>query len=153
MRKHTKLNWLILAGLAGGLAEVIWIGLYSSVSDITLPAMGKAIAATVFSGGSELLLSPVSGLIVHMLLSVLLALGFGYILLPLIEKRFHHRQIPFITSVVMLIAVWKINFFLLLPVWNPGFIGLLPLGITLVSKVLFGLTMGLILSQYRQKFA
>jgi len=152
MRNFTNLHWFILAGLFGGLAEVIWIGLYVSVSDITLSAIGSAIAGTVFAGGSELLLAPLSGLMIHMLLSVLLALGFGYLIWPWIERVFHHRQAAMIMSIVTLVLVWKVNFFFLLPAWNPEFVGLLPLGVSLVSKSLFGITMGAVLTYRRQEF-
>jgi hypothetical protein len=41
--------------------------------------------------------------------------------------------------------VWVLNFFLVLPWLNPAFVALLPYGVTLVSKLLFGLAMGLTL--------
>jgi hypothetical protein len=39
-----------------------------------------------------------------------------------------------------LVAVWAVNFFLALPRINPGFIALLPYSVTLISKLLFGLS-------------
>lgn len=151
MHRHSKYYWLIFAGLFGGLAEVIWVGLYTGFSHLTLSAVGYTVAATVFPNGGALLLSPLSGLIIHLLLSVLLALGFGYIIWPLIEKFFQQRQVTMIASLVTLALVWKINFFLLLPLWNAHFVNLLPLAVSLISKLLFGLTMGTVLSWYKKQ--
>ena len=41
--------------------------------------------------------------------------------------------------------VWAVNFYILLPAWNPGFVALLPLSVTLISKLLFGLAMGIVI--------
>jgi len=49
------------------------------------------------------------------------------------------------TAAVSLTLVWAINFFVVLPVLNPAFITLMPFGITLASKVLFGIAMGSVL--------
>ena len=38
----------------------------------------------------------------------------------------------------LLVAVWAINFFILLPLINPGFVTLLPLAASFTSKLLFG---------------
>ena len=151
MNKSSKFQWLLLAGVFGGLAEVIWIALYAFVTGAALSPIGSAITSTVYPAASELLLAPVLGLIIHMSLSVLLAFGFGLLIWPLMARFFHFKQAALLASIVTLAIVWKINFFLLLPVWNPEFIGLLPLSVTLTSKLLFGVAMGMVLSVYQQK--
>ena len=50
-----------------------------------------------------------------------------------------------LASCAVLSAVWVFNFFVLLPVLNPGFAGLMPYGVTLASKLLFGVAMGWVL--------
>ena len=151
MNKFSKLQCLLLAGVCGGLAEVIWISLYSLITNAPLASIGTAIATTAYPASSELVLAPVLGIVIHMSLSVLLALGFGLLIWPIIDRVMHFKQAAMIASVITLAIVWKINFFVLLPVWNPEFIGLLPLSITLVSKLLFGVAMGMVLTLTQQK--
>ena len=151
MNTHSKYYWLFLAGFIGGLAEVIWIGLYSFLTGSQLSAIGSAITATIYQPGTDFYLAPLAGLVIHMVLAVLLAFGFGSLLWPTIEKRFPHKSTVMIASLATLVIVWKINFFLLLPIWNPAFVSLLPLTVTFVSKVLFGVAMGAVLTFYDQR--
>lgn len=151
MRTHSKYYWLLIAGLAGGLIEVIWISLYSLTVSTQVTEIGSAIATTVYPASTEFYLAPVLGLAIHMILSVILAFIFGSLIWPVIERLFHHSTVAMIASITTLAIVWKINFYLVLPIWNPEFITLLPLTVTLASKVLFGLAMGAVLTIYRQK--
>ncbi len=152
MKTHSKYYWLLIAGLAGGLAEVIWISLYSLTAGIQVAEIGSAITTTVYPPGTVLYLAPVLGLAIHMILSVILAFIFGSIIWPVIERLFHHSTVAIIASITTLGIVWKVNFFLILPIWNPEFITLLPLTVTLASKILFGFAMGMVLTIYRQRF-
>jgi hypothetical protein len=152
MNTHSKYYWFFLAGFMGGLAEVVWIGLYSFTVNAQISVIGRAITATVYPPGADFYLAPVLGLVLHMLLSVLLAFAFGSLLWPAIERVFHYKSAALIASVATLAIVWKVNFFLLLPIWNPEFVSLLPLTVTLASKILFGLTMGIVLTLYQQRF-
>ena len=151
MTKHSKNYWLFIAGFFGGLAEVVWVGLYSLTSNVQISVIGGAVTATIYPPASDIYLAPVLGLVIHMALSVLLAFGFGSLLWPVIERKFHCKAAAMIASITTLSVVWKINFFLLLPIWNPEFISLLPLSVTLVSKILFGLAMGVVFMIYQQK--
>lgn len=123
----------VLAGLAGGGAEIVWIVLYAAFSgaDVVEVARGAALAA---SGG--LVSSALAGVVVHMLLGAGLGMGLA----------FAWRRIPirlgavseFGVVLLALAAVWKINFFVLLPLISPQFADLLPYAATLASKLLFG---------------
>lgn len=152
MNRYSKNYWLFLAGVLGGLIEVIWIGLYSLTTNIQLSAIGGAITATIYPASAGLTLAPILGLVIHMVLSVILALGFGSLLWPVVERTFHYRATTLVASIATLVIVWKINFFLLLPVWSPEFVTLVPLAITLVSKILFGIVMGTVLTIYKQRY-
>ena len=145
MKNQSKFYLLSLAGLLGGLAEVLWTGIYSAMNHSSFSALGGAIATTIFGGSIDSSIAPLIGLLVHLVLSVLLALGFGYCVWAWVDKMFNRRYVTFFTSVLVLALVWKFNFYVLLPVWNPDFITLLPLSVTLVSKLLFGITMGTVL--------
>lgn len=153
MMTISKNKMLLLAGVFGGLAEVIWIGLYSILTGSSFAAIGTAIVATFSADAATLALAPLFGLSIHMGLSVLLAFGFGLLLWPMIERRFARRQTALIASVITLAIVWKINFFFLLPAWNPAFVSLLPLSVTLTSKLLFGVAMGAVLSTQRRQWS
>jgi hypothetical protein len=132
MRNDLKLG--VLAGLAGAGAEIAWISLYAAVSgaDAGEVARGVAIAA---SGG--LMDWALAGVVIHMLLGA--ALG---IALALAWRRIPARlgAAPAFGLVLLtLAAVWKINFFVLLPLINPAFANMLPYAVTLTSKLLFAL--------------
>ena len=73
-----KLKWLVLAGLIGGLAEVAWVGIYTQIYNLSFSSVGSAITQTVFGSVTAVSYPAASGLLIHMLLSVLLAVGFGY---------------------------------------------------------------------------
>jgi len=150
MNNLSKYNWLLIAGIAGGIAEVIWVGLYTLTVDIQLSEIGRLITTTFYPNSTELYLAPVIGLAIHLMLSILLAFGFGYTLLPVIERIFNTRLTSLVASIVTLAMVWKFNFFFLLPIWNPEFVSLLPMTVTLISKTLFGVSMGMVLMVYRK---
>lgn len=139
-----NLRWLMAAGLAGGLAEMVWVGLYGSISGTEIAAVASSITATFFASSVSLAAAPYIGVMIHLLLSVLLAIGFGFIVWPLIRSRFGAYG-TLLSSVMVLALVWKVNFYVLLPVVNPEFVSLLPLSVSLVSKTLFGLLMGVTL--------
>ncbi len=143
--RHNQLRWFLLAGLCGGMAEVLWIGVYSFFSGTSLNTIGAAISATFWPTSANMVYAPLLGLVIHLGLSLLLALLLGNLLWRMFAPRRANIGIVAV-AMVMLALVWKINFYLVLPVWNPGFIGLLPLSVTLISKLLFGLGMGVILA-------
>ncbi len=128
----------IVAGAAGGFAEIAWVTLYAGATggDPTTLARGVTTAA----GVSALFpAEPVAlGVTVHMALAVTLgiALSFGWRALSS-----HRLDIagPFPFMLVALIGVWTVNFFVLLPAISPAFLHLVPYPVSLMSKILFGL--------------
>lgn len=141
------LRWYLLAGLCGGLAEVVWVSVYSAITSTSLSTIGRGISSTVWSSTANIPGAEYLGLIIHLVLSLLLALGFGGALHFYLLRRIN-RSITVFTAVLMLALVWKINFYMILPMWNPEFIHLLPLSVTLFSKLLFGMSMGWVLARY-----
>jgi len=142
-----------VAGIVAGLVEVAWIGAWSVHAGPQAAAVAGAVSATVFPGSAGLAIAPWLGLAIHLFLSVALALGFGKLVWPLVRHR--HAGATMLASVLVLALVWKVNFFILLPAWNAGFVELLPLAVTLASKLMFGAAMGLVLAVYegRQRHA
>jgi hypothetical protein len=79
-----------------------------------------------------------------MLLSVALGLAFAATIWRLAAPRLGPAAFM-ATAAGALALVWAFNFFVVLPVLNPAFVTLMPYGITLTSKVLFGIAMGSVL--------
>lgn len=134
-----------LAGIAGGLAEIAWILLYSKLGNIDGSLVAQGVTST-FSGSLAVSSAGVTlGIIIHMMIAILLGIAiatFSRILLP--PTRFKLMEPCFVISI--LIGVWALNFHLVLPVINPEFVHLVALETSLASKVLFGMAAAFVLS-------
>jgi hypothetical protein len=128
----------VVAGVAGGLAEIAWVTLYAGATGADPSTLARAV--TTAAGVSALLPSaPVAlGVTVHMSLAVALGIGLSFGRRALSLHRWDIAS-PFPFMLAALVGVWVINFFVLLPGISPAFIHLVPYPVSLVSKVLFGL--------------
>jgi len=128
----------VLAGLAGGLAEILWISGFMSAVGGNAGQVASAVTATVAPSLGAAGFAAGLGLVLHMSL----AIGLG-VLVALILRRAVPRLAGTLAEaailVVILAAVWATNFFVVLPVMNPAFVHIVPLPVSLVSKLLFGL--------------
>lgn len=143
-----KVGVVVAAGVAGGMAEVLWMAAATTALGADGWAVARAVGAMVVPAIATSNFAPWIGLAVHFLLSIALATAFVQV--------FGRRRSPatlFAGAVAALAAVWAINFFLLLPLINPAFVSLLPYPVTLVSKLLFGLAMAAVLVPGRKRFA
>jgi hypothetical protein len=127
----------ILAGAAGGLAEIIWVLLYASVSGGNAAILARGV--TTAAGVTAVLPSaPVTmGIAVHMTIAVLLGVALAGLWQALAQK--HRVSSRYILVLAALTAVWAVNFFVLLPAISPDFVHLVPYSVSLMSKLLFGL--------------
>ena len=143
----TKRFYLILiAGLAGGLSEIFWIGMYSAITHTGGLEISRQITATLIPVWAGLSIAPLLGVVIHLALSVALAFLCCTVFIEPLGRRFGHAGIlP--GSMAVLAGVWVINFLVILPVINPAFVTLLPFLVTLASKMLFGWTMGSVISR------
>jgi len=133
-----------MAGLVGGAAEVVWVGVYSGVSGGSAAQVAADITRTFDPAlGSGTLAVPI-GLAIHFGL----AIGLGLALTLLIRKTLPKLAGTF-AEVSLIIAalavVWAVNFLVILPIVNPAFVSELPLAVSFASKLLFGLGAGLVL--------
>jgi hypothetical protein len=131
----------LLVGLVGGLAEVAVVSSYEAATGGSVMGVAKGI-----SSAFGLVSAPVSaGLALHMLL----AAGLGIVLVAGLRAApgwaRAYRAVPFMLG--SLAAVWAINFFLVLPVISPAFVHLLPLAVTLGSKLAFGAAAAIVLNR------
>jgi hypothetical protein len=130
----------ILAGLAGATAEVLWIVVFAACSDSSAVEIAQAVARAASGGALD---SVLAGVAIHMALggALGLLLAWAWRTLPIPAGETSRLAL----TVVALAVVWKVNFFVVLPLVSPWFIGLMPLVVTLASKVLFGIAAGLVL--------
>ena len=143
----SPMRTVALAGLAGGLAEALWIALYGLFATVSGADVARQVAATLVPAAIHFALAPALGLAIHFALS----LGLAFVFARLIYRPFIQRRGAFVTleaALASLVVVWAINFLVVLPHWNPPFATLLPCPVTLLSKVLFGVAMAAVLAPW-----
>ncbi len=142
---HSGLNnfyfTIILAGMVGGVMEIGWISIYSSISSVSALNVARQISATILPYTAASYYAPVLGIFIHLVLSLILAIFFYVIILKPTVRRYGTLGIM-LSSLMTLGIVWAINFLIVLPMLNPSFISLMPYIVTLISKLLFGAAMG-----------
>lgn len=137
---------VLLAGLAGGMAEILWVALYSALTATSAAAVARQVAASIWPAAGQWAFAPALGILIHLALAVALAAA----LVPLLARfaaRPPRRGAIVAGATAALVLVWAVNFFVVLPLLDPAFVKLMPYAVTLASKALFGLTLGWVLLQ------
>jgi hypothetical protein len=126
----------VLAGAAGGLAEIAWVSLYAGVTGADPAVLARGV--TTAAGVTALLpVSPVAlGIGVHMALAVMLGVVLTFGWQALAARRGLANPYPFMLAA--LAGVWAVNFFVVLPIASPAFVHIVPYAVSLTSKLLFG---------------
>ncbi len=128
----------IIAGAAGGLAEIAWVTLYAGATGGNAAALARGVTSA--AGVSALLpQSPAAlGVAVHMMLAVALGITLACAWRAL---RAHNMALggPYPFMLAALAGVWAANFFVILPIVSPAFVHMVPYAVSLTSKLLFGL--------------
>jgi hypothetical protein len=127
----------LLAGLAGGLAEVVWVGLYGASTGTPVAAVARGVVASLAPSAAAAPGAVALGIAIHMVMALALGVALAFAL-GLVFRRGDRRRFEAACVMAALAAVWGINFLVALPRINPGFVHLLPYGVTLTSKLLFG---------------
>lgn len=134
----------LVAGLAGGLAEFVWIGLYTAVSGHNGAEVAAQITQSVVPGTAQMAGASLAGLAIHFGLSMLLGLAL-VVPMSLVARR---GAVALTTaSLAVLAGIWAINFLVVLPVLNPVFPTLLPDSVSFLSKLLFGAALAGVIGQ------
>jgi hypothetical protein len=143
---RAKRLWLTgaLAGLAGGAAEVAWIVIYGHVLGADAAAVAQGVTRSFFAGPSAAALAVPLGVAIHMSLAIAIGVAIA-VLLSRLCPRVCRRAFEPIVVVGLLVAIWTVNFFLVLPAINPAFVDLVPYEASLTSKVLFGVAAAVVL--------
>ena len=137
MNTRNVLRIGVLAGLAGGVAEVAWVAGYAAWTGASGAAVARGVTTAFLPGLHDSPLAVGLGIALHMLLAV----GLGIAVAAAFSAPMLRRVSgwPHGTLVVLTLGlVWAFNFMVVLPVLEPSFITLLPLAATLASKLLFG---------------
>jgi hypothetical protein len=127
----------VLAGAAGGLAEILWVSLYATITGGNAATLSRGVTTAV--GVTALLpaASAAMGVAVHMVLAVLLGVAVACLWQAVARRQ--GVSSGYAVVIAALAAVWVMNFFVLLPAISPAFVHMVPYGVSLTSKLLFGL--------------
>lgn len=134
----------VVAGLAGGAAEIAWVGGYGVLTGTPVGDVARGVATALFPSFAALPHAAALGIALHMVLAV--ALGIAVVAAfraPLLRRIDAWPQSALV--VLALGAVWSVNFLVVLPYLDPTFLTLLPLVVTLISKLLFGVSAATVL--------
>lgn len=140
---NAKIDGILVGGLAGGTAEVLVVTLYAlfagAAGSVVAAGVSEATFGAAFSGNDAVLV----GLAVHFGLSFLIAACF----VPLVPTLMHRigREGVVLAAAAALVTVWALNFFVVLPRIAPEFVAMVPLWLSFLSKLSFGLALGLVL--------
>jgi hypothetical protein len=127
----------VLAGLAGGAAEVAWVAGYAALTGASGSAVARGVTTAFLPGLSDSSLAVGLGIVLHMVLAV----GLGVAVAAAFSAPMLRRIEGWSRSTLVILTlgvVWAFNFMVVLPLLEPSFITLLPLAATLASKLLFG---------------
>jgi hypothetical protein len=127
-----------LGGIAGGLAEIGWIGVYGIATGTPLSPVARGIVESMTPALAASAWALAFGVFIHLGLAVVLGIALTLVV-RLVLRRSEASNTVFGLTLLFLTAVWALNFFVVLPQVNPAFVHLLPYGVTLLSKLLFGL--------------
>jgi hypothetical protein len=138
---------IVLAGLAGATAEVLWIGLFCALTPLRGEEVLRQITATISPALAGSGWAPVLGLLLHFVLGVVVAYAFSVLIWQTFARR-RGGGTTLTMALLALTAIWAVNFFVLLPAINGEFVGLMPYTLTLGSKVLFAIAMAATLNSF-----
>lgn len=138
---------IILAGLAGAMAEVVWIALYCTLTPLSGAEVLVQITASIVPVMAESVWAPALGLLLHVALGVVVAYAFAFLVWHTFARR-RGAGTTLVAALLALAAIWTFNFFVLLPEINAEFVGLMPYAVTFVSKALFAVAMAATLNSF-----
>jgi len=134
----TTLRAGVIAGAAGGLAEVFWVSLYSVLTGTHAATVARGVTTAV--GATALLPdnAVTLGVAIHMAIAVALgvALAAGW---QVLANVWPSGRPQYGLVVAALVGIWSMNFFVILPLVSPGFVDIVPDAVSLLSKLSFGL--------------
>jgi len=134
---------ILMAGLAGGVAEIAWVLAYGALAPVSAADVAREVTASVLPGAASAPGAVALGIGIHLALSIALAFAFIALLQNFLQDEAHTVAI----AICALAGVWAVNFLVVLPLVNPRFVTLMPYAATFLSKALFGAAMGAVLAR------
>lgn len=134
---------ILWAGLAGGLAEIAWIGANTVLAPGSMVELARQITATFYAQWAQAPFAPVLGLVIHLALSVVLGAAFGVVVWAPLSRRLEPAA-TMMSAMVAMAGIWALNFFFVLPALNPAIVALVPYTASLAAQAAFGIAMALI---------
>jgi len=83
-----------------------------------------------------------AGLLIHFILSLSIGMSFALFARYALKGSLSYSK-ALVWGPFALTAIWAVNFFVLLPVYNAAFIGLVSPGVAFFSKLSFGVVLAL----------
>lgn len=125
-----------IVGAAGGVAEILFVVLYSAMGGTSAAAVARGVTAAALPSMTASPWAVATGVAVHMGIAIVLGVA---LVAALRTLRFQPGSTSESAAAVLVLAgVWVLNFFVLLPQIDPSFVRLMPYEATLASKLLFG---------------
>jgi hypothetical protein len=149
----TKLNHIdtarygVIAGAAGGLAEITWVTLYAGITGGNAAILARGVTTAVGVNALFPTASAAFGVAIHMTLAVLLGIALAFAWRAVSSHRSAVVN-PVSFALAALLGVWAFNFMVVLPIVSPAFVHAVPYAISLTSKLLFGLAAAMVLRRY-----
>lgn len=128
-----------LAGVVGGGMEIGWIILVAALTNVSAANVARGVSVTVGFVNFSSTQAIVAGTAIHMVLAAALGIAVAIGCYSLVGRWFRGIHVYTIVAAA-LIGVWALNFLVVLPLINPEFVHLMPYPVSLVSKLLFGLS-------------
>jgi hypothetical protein len=138
-KKINATRTIILAGIAGGTVEVLWVMIYCFGSPLQASLVAEEVTRS-FLPQMAGIAAVIAGLCIHYALAMLIAGIAAAVYLRVFAGDIDEQAI-FVTSIAALVVIWVANFFVVLPRVNPAFVTLMPYTVTLISKIGFGIAM------------
>jgi len=110
--------------------------------------VARGVATALLPGFAHLPFAAAIGIALHMML----AIGLGIAVVAAFRAPVLRRVGTWPQSALVVLAlgaVWSFNFLVVLPLLDPGFLVLLPMVVTLASKLLFGVSAAAVLRTRR----
>ncbi|MBK9082717.1 MAG: hypothetical protein IPL88_11880 [Rhizobiales bacterium] len=134
----------LIAGAFGGAMEVVWMAGWHAQQALDAAPVARGVAATFAPRLGEGASGVALGVAIHMALSLALGLAIAVAVRTLLGAASRPARAAAVFAT--LVAIWAINFFVVLPIVNPAFVTVVPYGVSLISKALFGVAAALALS-------
>lgn len=138
----------VVAGAAGGLAEIAWVSLYAQATGANAGSVARGVTTAAGMIAAVPVDSVAAGIAIHMVLATGLGVALAVVWRAL-APRLGAAANPYAFALTALAAVWAMNFLVVMPALGSNFVTLMPYAASLASKLLFGVAAAEVLRRER----